>query len=267
MRRAAGRVSAAIGLAGSVLAAVALGAGPAAGSINGGPPSQTKLCAQLSHVTVRNQWGASYIVRNDNFGGRAECLRNTQLQPNFAVTRSGASTRGNESLAFPDIYTGCSWALCTPGTTLPQQVSALRRPATSWSARTHSAGKWSAAYDIWFNKTASDAGQADGAEIMIWLDTSGFPHPRAARIVRIDHTRWYVLNWVTRHNGTHWNYIQFRRVHPASHVWRMRLQPFFRRAERMGLLDQRWYLLNIEAGFEIWSGGRGLGTTGFWARA
>jgi hypothetical protein len=32
------------------------------------------------------------------------------------------------------------------------------------------------------------------------------------------------------------------------------------------LIRPTWYLLNITAGFEIWSGGRGLQVTNFWAR-
>jgi hypothetical protein len=62
------------------------------------------------------------------------------------------------------------------------------------------------------------------------------------------------------------NPIIFRRVDPVWRVNHLHLRPFIRRAEHLGLLHKRWYLLNMEAGFEIWHGGRGLGTTKFWAR-
>jgi hypothetical protein len=47
---------------------------------------------------------------------------------------------------------------------------------------------------------------------------------------------------------------------------RLRLAPFFQLLENAHLLDSRWYLWNVSAGFEIWRGGRNLSTTRFWTR-
>jgi hypothetical protein len=73
----------------------------------------------------------------------------------------------------------------------------------------------------------------------------------------------HVYHWVTSRDGAHWNYIQVRAVRPASHVRALSLLAIVRRVERMGLIRPRWWMLNIESGFEIWSGGRGLATKWF----
>ncbi len=205
-------------------------------------------------------------MRNDNFGGRAECLRNHSLLPNFDVIQSGADARGPESLAYPDIFTGCGWGVCAPGSGLPARVSRLGSATTSWFTRQRAGGTWNASYDLWFGKAPVTTGQADGAEVMIWLNTHNMPPPRHAPIVWEDHARYYLLHWRPWRNGVSWNYLQFRRVHPVVSVRHLRLAPFMLTAERMRLLRPRWYMLNIEAGFEIWSGGRGLATSWFWAR-
>jgi hypothetical protein len=55
-------------------------------------------------------------------------------------------------------------------------------------------------------------------------------------------------------------------VRPVSAVRRLHLSPFFQRAQARGWLRPQWWLENIEAGFELWQGGTGLGTNSFWAR-
>jgi len=56
-------------------------------------------------------------------------------------------------------------------------------------------------------------------------------------------------------------------VHRTWHVNNLRLYPFVRRIERLGLVRPGWWMENIEAGFEIWNGGRGLATTKYVVRA
>src|SRR6266567_2703673 len=91
----------------------------------------------------------------------------------------------------------------------------------------------------------------------------------SGHIVWVDGVRWYLSHWKARarHGRKSWNYIQFRRVHPVWGVRNLRLNPFIHRAERSRLVRRWWWLLNIEAGFEVHSGGKGLAGRKFWARA
>lgn len=100
---------------------------------------------------------------------------------------------------------------------------------------------------------------------MIWLSTRGLAPPRA-RILHIDHARWYLIHWIASHSGASWNYIQFRRVRPVAGVTDLQLACFIRAAERLGWISPLWWLLSIEAGFAIWNG-PGPVRGSFWARA
>ncbi len=80
------------------------------------------------------------------------------------------------------------------------------------------------------------------------------------------HARWYLHSWITRHAGSHWRLIQFRRVRPVWRVSVLSLLPFFTRLEHRGWIRPWYWLLNIEAGFGIWRGGDGVATRWFAAR-
>jgi Glycosyl hydrolase family 12 len=264
--RLTGRPGLRLALVMLTLVAALAGLVPAAATVGGGGGTAVTICSQLGHVTVRSRHGVVSVVRNDNFGGQPECLAVGYKGPHFLVSRQAVRYRHREPIAFPDVFMGCAWGVCTAGGQMPARVSALRDPATSWQTSLHATGTWNAAYDIWFAKHDMTTNQADGAELMIWLSTHGMG-PARARILTIDHTRWYLFHWIASQSGVSWNYIQFRRVHPVTGVTDLKLAPFIRAAERLGWVRPSWWLLNIEAGFEIWNGGQGLATKSFWARA
>jgi hypothetical protein len=227
--------------------------------------SHQKLCRKYQHVTVRTRSGTAFAVRNDFWGTPGFCLTNSGLRPNFKVTKSGRNTIHGDVMSFPYILRGCSWGVCTPQAKLPARVTALRKPEASWQAQTHASGRWNASLELWFAKHNMRTGQANGAELMIWLKTRDLPKS-SLRVVRIDHTRWYLAHWVARGQGKSWNYIQFRRVRPVKGVNHLKLWPFIKKAEQMRWVRPSDWMLNIEAGFEVWSGGKGLGTKSFWAQ-
>lgn len=244
----------------------ARGAATTAGTAKSG--RVTDLCRRYEHLAVATAEGSHFVVKNDNYGGQQECLAVHGERPNFTVTQSQLPTWHAKPQAYPFILRGCSWGTCSaPDSDLPKQVSALRRPVATWRTSQVPKGEWDAAFDTWFGTQPMTTGQADGAEMMIWLNARRVKVPPHTRILHIDHVRWYLLHWRACHAGTCWNYLQFRRVWPVLRVRQLHLLPFIHRAEKRGWIRPAWWLENIEAGFELWQGGAGLGTGWFWARA
>jgi hypothetical protein len=227
---------------------------------------QASLCRRYQHAGVITAQGAHFVVKNDNYGGGRECLAVRGRWPNFTVTHSPVPTWHAKPQAYPFILRGCSWGTCSPDSGLPRRVSMLRRPVATWDTTQVPHGRWDAAFDIWIGRHPMTTGQARGAELMIWLGARRIKVPARTRIVRIDHARWYLEHWRACHLGDCWNYVQFRRVRPVLDVRRLPLLPFVHRAEKKGWVSPGWWLENIEAGFELWQGGRGLATDWFWAR-
>jgi hypothetical protein len=250
-------------LAGALAAAAPAGAAAAPSRSAPPRPGVTTICAEHHYRRVTGAGGRRYVIENGNFGGRPECITNRGLRPNFTVTRSGADSTTARVMAYPFALYGCSWKLCTARSGLPARLGRVRAATASWSMKARAAGRWNAAFDVWFGRHRSAINtQARGAELMIWLNAHDYPAARS-RVIRVDHRRWYVYHWVTSHDGAHWNYIQVRAVRPVTRVTALALLPVIRRVERMGLIRPSWWMLNIESGFEIWRGGRGLQTTTF----
>jgi len=226
-----------------------------------------RLCQRGQHIQVTSHDGHKFSVRNDFWGTHTFCLKNINKRPNFKVTRTGRNLLGGAVMSYPYVFAGCSWGICTRDSGLPARASSLRDPRVTWHTSERARGRWNASFDLWFGRHRMTTGQATGAEMMIWLNARGLPRD-SRRIVWADGVRWYLAHWRTHapHSGKTWTYIQFRRVHPVWGVRKLRLNPFIHRAEHFRLVSRRWWLLNIEAGFEVRSGGKGLAGRRFWTR-
>ena len=122
-------------------------------------------------------------------------------------------------------------------------------------------------YDIWLELKPYLSGQPHGAEIMIWpRETPGIGTTAGAPGVRVDGALYWFIHWRARNAKGSWNYIQFRKVHQVYDLRGIHINDFIKVAESRGLVSKNWYLQNITAGFEIWSGGKGLQMYSFWAQ-
>jgi Glycosyl hydrolase family 12 len=245
-----------------VIAACALAPAAASGATSS-KAGQVTICQEHHYRVVTGAAARRYVIENGNFGGRPECITNQGLRPNFTITRSAADSRNGEPAAYPFALYGCSWSVCTPGSQLPARVKSVRHASATWYIGGHAAGRWNAAFDVWFGRHHSALhGQAKGAELMIWLTAREYP-AEPSTVITVDHRRWYVYHWVTSFHGSHWNYVQVRAVRPTRHVRSLALLPIIHRVQKMGLIKPWWWMLNVESGFEIWHGGRGLQTKWF----
>jgi len=197
-----------------------------------------------------------YGVRSDDFGS-STWLDNNGEQ-GFKIVKSTAN--GPKVTAYPNIFRGWQWGIGTNGP-WPVKVSADHMPRADFTVRQTWKGTYDASLDIWFSTYPNKTTQANGAEIMIWLS-----HPNVAvrgTRVRVDGTDWYLNEWKTRGHGVSWRLIIFAHRTPISRVKGLWLNPFFRIAESHGWLKPSWYWTGIDAGFELWKGGRGLRVSNF----
>ncbi len=208
--------------------------------------------------------GGQYLINPDGFR-ESMTVENLGYGNNFTV--STKTPAKGKVLAFPDFLYGCSWGVCSPHRKLPVQIKHDGDPAASVSTSGHPAGEYNAAYDIWLEWGPYLTGQPHGAEIMIWpRETSNVGSLRGQPEVRIDGALYWEIEWRARNSHGSWNYVQFRKVNQTNSLNGIHLNDFFRAAQARGWASPNWYIQSITAGFEIWSGGRGLKMYNFWAR-
>jgi cellulose 1,4-beta-cellobiosidase len=235
--------------------------------------AQTQLCGQGTPVPVNSN---QYYVQNNEFGsGARECIIANVTDTGFRVSESAIDNPPTQVGAYPSIYKGCHWGLCTPnnGAPLPLPVNGIGTAVTSWKTEgpDSSADLYDKAYDLWFNTTPITSGQPNGAELMIWLNWHGEqpagPGP-SSTLFTTQGANFEV--WLDPPNANHtWYIISFRfltsTVPSISNleVDNLDLLPFINEGVRQGFINPSWYFISAEAGFELWHGGTGLRTDSF----
>ena len=224
-------------------------------------PADATLCGFQTSLVG----GDAYTVQNNEWGSTApECIRNDG-GADFTVTSSSiANPTDSYPGGYPSLYKGCHWGACTFGSGLPIRVSRIKAGTvtTSWSTTQPGGGSdYDVAYDIWFNRTPATSGQPDGTELMIWLNRNGPVQPSGSQVatdVGLGGRRYSV--W---YGGQIPDQVAYTLTAGTASVSNLDLRPLVADAIARGYLSDSWYLIDVEAGFEIWNGGAGLATNSF----
>jgi cellulose 1,4-beta-cellobiosidase len=237
---------------GAVVALVCVAAASAAA------PVQT-TCAKYDVLSVA---GDKYRYQQDEWNSDLRQCARVQ-GPSFRLTTGAFALPTNGPPAtYPSFYTGCHWGNCAGvANGMPKRVSKVRSIRSSWSTVQPATGAYDVSYDVWTSTTPHTSGQPDGSEVMIWLASRGGVQPGGSKIgtVKLAGTTWEV--WSGR--GSTWNLISYRRVTPTTAVRDLDVTAFLHDSVKRGLTKPGWFLIDGEAGFEIWQGGKGLATTSF----
>jgi hypothetical protein len=208
--------------------------------------------------------GGAYTIQNNEWGSSApECIT-TDGNAGFAVAQSAIANHRVPG-GYPSIYKGCHWGACTQDSGLPIRVSGIHAGTvtTSWST-TQPGGSnvYNVAYDIWFNQTPARGSTPDGAELMIWLNHTGHVHPAGFRVASDVSIGGHSYNVWLRNQGR-WKLISYVMASGTTSVSNLDLQALVADAVSRGCIQSSWYLVGVEAGFEVWRGGVGLATNSF----
>jgi hypothetical protein len=209
--------------------------------------------------------GGAYTIQNNEWGSSApECI-STDGNADFTVANSSIANATNGAPGgYPSIYKGCHWGACTTGSGLPVQESSLGsgRVTTSWStSQPGGSNAYDVAYDIWFNQTPTTSGQPNGAELMIWLNHNGSVQPFGSQVATGVSVGGRSYNVWFGNQG--WNTVSYTMTSGATSVSSLDIGQIAADAVSRGYIQPSWYLIDVEAGFELWQGGAGLAANSF----
>jgi hypothetical protein len=244
----------------SLMVLLSLASASAAFAFTGLAPASASrarvACTPWQALHVTGTFGRHYVVRNKpsiNHNDRGMCVSDRDMRPGFTVTRSPGTAPSYKVRAYPYIGTGCFEHACAgSGRQMLPRAGSLGNYTVHWATVTprHS-GVWNVSLDMWLGPRSG----VGAAEVMIWLRYSK-PSWWVRRYpkVTVDGAQWYE---VTRPAGPGRHYLSFRRARPVSAAT-LRIAPFMAAAERFGTVKPSMRLWSTQAGFEIWSGGKGL---------
>ena len=243
-----------------ILAAVAMLA--ASGVFAAGAPAQaatTTLCNSQTAAVA----GGAYTVQNNEWNSSApECVT-TDGNADFTVANSSINLSGGAPGGYPSIYKGCHWGACTSNSGLPIPVSSMTpgEVTTSWNT-TQTSGAYDVAYDIWYNQTATTSGQPNAEEMMIWINHYGGVEPAGSVVannVSIGGNTYTV--WESR--ASTWNVVSYVLNTGTTSVSNLDVDQLAADSVTRGYMNDSDYLIDLEAGFEMWQGGAGLATNSY----
>ena len=212
--------------------------------------------------------GGTYIVQNNEWGSSAsECIT-TDGNTDFTVANSSISNSTSGAPGgYPSIYQGCHWGNCSAGglSTSPIQVSNLTagKATTSWSTtQPGGSNDYDVAYDIWFNQTPTTTGQPNGTELMVWLNHNGPVQPFGSVVASNVSLGGHTYN-IWEGTQSSWDTVTYDMTSGTSSVSNLDIGTLAQDMVSRGYTKSSWYLIDVEAGFELWQGGAGLATNSF----
>ncbi|MER6592114.1 cellulose binding domain-containing protein [Micromonospora purpureochromogenes] len=246
MKRPLRAIAAAGLLAAGSLVAVALG---------GTASADTQICEQFGSTVIQNR----YVVQNNRWGTTAQQCINVTSTGFEITTQNGSNPTNGAPTAYPSVFFGCHYTNCSPGTNLPIQVSQISSATSSITYKYVSGASYNASYDIWLDPTPKKDG-VNQMEIMIWLNRQGAIQPIGSPVgtTTLVGRTWEVWRGS---NGSN-NVISY--VAPSLITsMNFSVLDFINDVKNRGAITSSWYLTSIQAGFEPWQGGAGLGVTSF----
>jgi cellulose 1,4-beta-cellobiosidase len=233
--------------------------GSPASVASGARSASAKLCTSQKAPVA----GGAYTLQNNEWGsGASECV-GTNGAADFTVANSSiANSTGGAPGGYPSLYRGCHWSACTPNSGLPIQVSKLTpgTVTTSWNTTQPGTGAYDVAYDVWFNNAPSTSGQPTGTELMVWLNHNGPVQPFGSQVSTATVGGRSYNVWFGKQG---WNTVSYTMKTPSTSVRGLDIGQLAADAVSRGYIQKSWYLIDVEAGFELWQGGAGLAADAF----
>jgi len=226
-------------------------------------------------------------VFNNNWGNPTGSTQTIDYVGNSFTVKTSTGSGSSAPASFPSVYVGASGDLAGgtfntwSDTGLPKQISAITSAQTTftWTGNT---GDYNSTYDVWFAKSAPAAGSYNDAIsgfLMVWLykPSNYQPIGSVKRTASIAGHTWDV--WVGPRGNTSAGTDDSGRP-VVSYVAQdgpvkslsFDLNAFISDAVTNGASDMSaagtsqafsssWYLTDVFAGFEAWSGGSIVGNT------
>jgi hypothetical protein len=248
-----------------ILALIAATLTAIGGTVALGVSSQAAATTLCNSQTAPASGGA-YTIQNNEWGSSAaECIT-TDGNADFTVANSSIANATNGAPGgYPSIYKGCHWGACTSSSGMPVQAGSVTRAGTvttSWStSQPGGSSAYDVAYDIWYNQTPTTAGQPNGAELMVWLNHNGSVQPFGSQVASNVSVGGHTYNVWFGNQG--WNTISYTMTSGATSVSNLDVGALTADAISRGYIQTSWYLIDVEAGFELWQGGAGLAANSF----
>lgn len=230
--------------------------------------SITTECVNTHTIPV----GASYLLNNNIWGAGSngagsQCVWYNNSSQQWGCNAGHTSGTGQDIKGYPALVRGWIWFnssgsiwTSSSDTSFPVQMSHLSSFRSNWTMTVPSNGeKYNSSYDIWLDVSNNPNYKAK-KEVMIWLNYKGPAYngsdftPVGNKVhsnISVAGSTWDIWKG---NNGTNDVYT-FRRTTNTSSVSNLDIKAFLTYAQNDTFFSSSYYLLGVQAGWEIVAGG------------
>jgi hypothetical protein len=239
------------------------GAGGTGGSGGVLPTYGEPQCGRYDRTNLGNRYMIQNNIWNDAATGGQQCVQalwdGSGDRAGFIVNPASINVNTPAPGSYPSIVYGWHYGTFYGGYTQARQLQSITAVPSTWSFTAPNAGRHDVSYDLWLHPQTNPSTPAGGLELMIWLNTrDATPIGGQVGSITTEGATWEV--WYGQNAG--WNTVSFKRVGNTTDV-NMNLRPFINEAVQRGYAQNAWYLLSVQAGYELWQNNQGVQTNSF----
>jgi hypothetical protein len=238
--------------------------------------------ASMERVATQGKDCKKYILNNNNWGSPTSSFQQLSYTGNTFKVTAMNGTGSSAPASFPSLFIGGNGQIGTGGvystwedSGLPKQIKSIGTAKTTFKWSGKSSGDFNATYDVWFSKNSPTAGSYNDAIsgfIMVWFykPSSRQPIGSVVRQATIAGQQWDV--WAGPRGNTSTgtdpagrpviSYVAKSQLGSLTFDLKDFMNDAVSKADSANGITQTfsdsWYLTDVFAGFEIWSGGQGL---------
>jgi hypothetical protein len=229
-----------------------------------GPTSEVTLTG-----TNNADAAGGYVLQANEFNSTAAFRITSSGNPDFAVTASQINASPNVG-GYPSIFMGNHFGDKSPTDPFPVSTESLVSGSESVTTvyqtiqKASSSDQWDCSYDIWYNSNASgdqDNGVGSDLEMMVWLNHTGSVQPAGNQVAANVSIGGKTYN-VWKGTSSTGSIVTYELSAGATGL-NLGLGPLVADAISRGYMATSWDLYDVEAGFELFTGGAGLQATSF----
>jgi hypothetical protein len=229
-----------------------------------GPTSEVTLGGTQTAQTT-----GGYVLEANEYNSTAAFSITSSGNPDFAVTASQVDASPQVG-AYPSIFIGNHFGALSPTDPFPISTQSLLNGSESVNTvyqtiqKTAAGDQWDCSYDIWFNSSTSgdqNNGVGTDLEVMVWLNHQGSAQPAGSEVatnVTVGGNIYNIWSGTTPTGAI----VTFELSTGATGL-NLNLEPLVTYSISSGYMGTSWDLYDVEAGFELFSGGAGLQATSF----
>ncbi|MFD1255942.1 hypothetical protein ACFQ3S_03975 [Mucilaginibacter terrae] len=200
-------------------------------------------------------------------GAGSQCMWYQAATGKWGVNAGHTSGTGQNIKGYPSIARGWLWYNSSGSIfvnngdpLLPTQLNDIKTLRSSWNVTVPANGeKYNTAYDIWLDPSKNPNYRAQ-YEVMIWINYKGPGYngtdfkPIGSLVASNVSISGHVWNIYNGNNGSN-NVLTFRRTTNTNSVSNLDIKSLLYYGHNNGYLNQTYYVLGIQAGWEIIAGG------------